>query len=187
MFGWGWFHHLDHGAAVVNANMTYADDAQQANQQVYQQGGGYDNPEPDNKGKFSHELIAGGAAFEGFKLFENQQRKEGGYSSIIPLSASFGHAFLTDRRTAGKTVDHAFAKELLAGIVGGEVDKLAETHGMNEYDKYEARKHATEGASNMYDQHYVQNQGARDYNPNEYGAPEQINNYDDRYQRQNNY
>jgi len=32
-------------------------------------------------------------------------------------------------RNSGKPVSHAFAKELLAGFAGGEVDKLAETHG----------------------------------------------------------
>ena len=53
------------------------------------------------------ELIAGAASFEGFKLYEDHQRSE------------------------GKVVNHQFAKELLAGFVGGEVDKLAETHGMN--------------------------------------------------------
>ena len=31
---------------------------------------------------------------------------------------------------AGKPVSHQFAKELLAGFAGGEIDKLAETHGM---------------------------------------------------------
>ena len=35
----------------------------------------------------------------------------------------------------GKPVSHSFAKELLAGFVGGEVDKLAETKGMDYYDK----------------------------------------------------
>jgi hypothetical protein len=52
----------------------------------------------------------------------------------------------------GKTVDHQFAKELLAGFVGGKVDKLVETHGMNEYDKYEAHKHAKKHAEQFYDQ-----------------------------------
>ena len=46
-----------------------------AHDQVYNQGGGYDNP--NHEAKFSHELIAGGAAFEGFKLYEDHQRKEG--------------------------------------------------------------------------------------------------------------
>ena len=50
-------------------------ESQDAHNQVYNQGGGYDNP--DNQAKFSHELVAGGAAFEGFKLYEDHQRKEG--------------------------------------------------------------------------------------------------------------
>ncbi|MCJ1409402.1 hypothetical protein MMC19_003483 [Ptychographa xylographoides] len=126
------------------------DEAENSHQEVYQQNGGWDNPNPDNKGKFSHELVAGAASFEGFKLYEDHQRKE------------------------GKVVDHQFAKELLAGFVGGEVDKLAETHGMNEYDRYEARKHATQGANNMYDQHYIQDQGAQQYDPNQYGPPQRF-------------
>ena len=50
-------------------------ESQDAHNQVYSQGGGYDNP--DHQAKFSHELVAGGAAFEGFKLYEDHQRKEG--------------------------------------------------------------------------------------------------------------
>jgi len=133
------------------------DDAQNAHSDVYQQGGGWDNPQPDNKGKFSHELIAGAATFEGFKLYEDHQRKE------------------------GKTVDHQFAKELLAGFVGGEVDKLVETHGMNEYDKYEAHKHAKKHAEQFYDQHYIQNERADMYNPNQYGPPQPLQNYQGGY------
>lgn len=75
----------------------------------------------------------------------------------------------------GNTVNHAFAKELLAGFVGGEVDKLAETHGLNEYDKIQAQRHAKQGAENMYDQHYVRDQGADQYDPNQYGRPSQLN------------
>lgn len=88
---------------MIIANQFATDDAQQNHQEVYDQDGGYDNP--DNKGKLSHELIAGAASFEGMKLFEDHQRKE------------------------GQPVSHQFAKELLAGFAGGEVDKLAETHG----------------------------------------------------------
>ncbi|MCJ1341055.1 hypothetical protein MMC09_006351 [Bachmanniomyces sp. S44760] len=105
----------------------------------------------DNQAKFSHEVIGGAAAFGGMKLFEDHQRKE------------------------GKTVNHAFAKELLAGFVGGEVDKLAETKGMDFYDKERAQGHAQQSAGNMYDQHYIQNQGADQYNPNQYGPPQQFN------------
>jgi hypothetical protein len=46
---------------------------------------------------------------------------------------------------------------------------------MNEYDKYEARKKAQEGAGNMYDQHYVQGQNADQYDPDQYGPPQQLN------------
>lgn len=49
-----------------------SDKSEEAHQQVYDQEGGY-----DNQAKFSHELIAGAASFEGFKLFEDHQRKEG--------------------------------------------------------------------------------------------------------------
>ena len=50
-------------------------ESEDAHDQVYNQGGGYDNP--NHEAKFSHELVAGGAAFEGFKLYEDHQRKEG--------------------------------------------------------------------------------------------------------------
>ena len=69
-------------------------------------------------------------------------------------------------------MNHAFAKELLAGFVGGEVDKLAETHGMEEYDQIQAHKRAKESAQNMYDQHYIQDQGADQYDPNQYDRPQ---------------
>lgn len=62
-----------------------------------------------NESSLSHELLAGGAAFAGFKAFEDHQRKE------------------------GKPVKHAFAKEVLAGFAAAEVDKLAETKGADWY------------------------------------------------------
>ncbi|EXJ93657.1 hypothetical protein A1O1_02049 [Capronia coronata CBS 617.96] len=114
------------------------DESRDAHEQVYGSGG------YDNQAKFSHELVAGGAAFEGMKLFEDHQRKE------------------------GKPVSHKFAKELLAGFVGGEVDKLAETKGMNEYDSFEAKRKAKQSAENMYDQHY---QGMDQYDPNQRDQP----------------
>ena len=56
-------------------------ESQDAHAQVYGQDGQYDSNvgyDDDNKPKFSHELVAGAGAFEGFKLFEDHQRKEGG-------------------------------------------------------------------------------------------------------------
>ena len=88
----------------------------------------------------------------------------------------------------GKTVSHSFAKELLAGFAGGEVDKLAETHGelayppshelhlikipgMNEYDTLRAHHQAKENAKDLYDSHYG---GNDDYNPNQQGPPQNL-------------
>jgi hypothetical protein len=56
-------------------------------------------------------LVAGGAAFAGFKAFEDHQRKE------------------------GKPVSHQFAKELLAGFAGAEVDKIVRNTHTLFYDK----------------------------------------------------
>ncbi|KAI9740482.1 MAG: hypothetical protein M1834_005062 [Cirrosporium novae-zelandiae] len=108
MFGWG--------------------DADDAHRQVYREDGG-----PEHQAKLSHELIAGGAAFEGFKKFEDHQRAE------------------------GKPVNHAFAKEVLVGFVGGEVDRLAETKGMDFADKERAKHQAKKHAEEMYDSHYGEN------------------------------
>ena len=54
----------------------------------------------------------------------------------------------------GKPVSHQFAKEALAGFAGAEVDRLAETKGMDEYDREKVKRQAQDNASNMYDQHY---------------------------------
>ncbi|KAG8529637.1 uncharacterized protein KY384_005118 [Bacidia gigantensis] len=153
------------------------DDAQDAHQQVYQQDGGWENPK--HEAKFSHEMIAGAASFEGFKLYEDHQRKEGVLAHTPPHPYTV--ACSTDGDPLGNTVNHAFAKELLAGFVGGEVDKLAETRGMNAYDRERAHHHAKEGSKEMYDQHYG---GQDQYDPS-YGPPQQIQNYggdgNDRY------
>lgn len=45
------------------------DDNRDAHEQVY--GGS------EHEAKFSHELLGGAAAFEGMKLFEDRQRREG--------------------------------------------------------------------------------------------------------------
>ena len=76
------------------------------------------------------------------------------------------------------------------GFVGGEVDKLAETKGMqclrtdlgipltkldlgmNEWDRERAHHQAKENASHMYDEHYVRGQNADQYDTNQYGPPQ---------------
>jgi hypothetical protein len=56
--------------------------------------------------------------------------------------------------TAGKTVNHAFAKELLAGFAGAEVDKLAETKGEDFVDRERSKHEAKKRAEQLYDDHY---------------------------------
>jgi hypothetical protein len=47
---------------------------------------------------------------------------------------------------------------------------------MDEYDKERAKHQATQGAGQLYDQHYVDGQGAPQYDPNQYSAPQQLSN-----------
>ncbi|KAF2269470.1 EXS-domain-containing protein [Lojkania enalia] len=104
----------------------------------------------EHKSSLGHEIIAGGAAFAGFKAFEDHQRRE------------------------GKPVSHAFAKEMLAGFAAAEVDKLAETKGEDWFDREKAKREAKRNAEHMYDEHYVQGQGADQYDPNQYSRHERF-------------
>ncbi|KAK4991273.1 hypothetical protein LTR66_006586 [Elasticomyces elasticus] len=145
----------------------------------------YDGDEPRNEGSLGHEVIAGGASFAAMKIFEDRQRKEG---TLASHSATFSlfMSQATDEVTPGKPVSHAFAKELLAGIAGAEVDKLAETKGMDEYEKHQAKEHAKRSAENMYDQHYGQYD---EYNPNEQEPPRHIREHwgDNEFSGRNDY
>jgi hypothetical protein len=105
----------------------------------------------NNQASFGHEALAGAASFGAFKVFEDRQRQD------------------------GKPISHQFAKELLVGLAGAEVDKLAETKGMDFVDREKAKHHAKEQVENMYDQHYIQGQGADQYDPNQYSPPDQLN------------
>ncbi|KAF2646676.1 hypothetical protein P280DRAFT_475523 [Massarina eburnea CBS 473.64] len=120
-------------------------ESEKAYDQVYEN----DNFEQNkNESSFGHELVAGGAAFAGFKAFEDHQRKE------------------------GKPVSHAFAKEVLAGFAGAEVDKLAETKGEDWFDKEKAKHQAKQNAEHMYEEHYERGQNADQYHPDQYSRPE---------------
>jgi len=111
----------------------------------------YDNvQQSDNTGSFTHEAIGGAAAFGAMKYFEDQQRKE------------------------GKPVSHQFAKELIAGFAGAEVDKLAETKGEDAWDSFEAKRQAKQNAEALYDQHYG---GQDQYDPNSQDQHGSLNNY----------
>lgn len=58
---------------------------------------------------------------------------------------------------------HQFAKEVLVGFVGAEVDKLAETKGEDFIDRERLRHDASRRAEGMYDDHYG---GQDSYDPN---------------------
>lgn len=46
------------------------------------------------------------------------------------------------------------AKDILAGLAGGEADKLIETKGENFYDREKMKRDAQSNASDYYDQQY---------------------------------
>jgi len=86
--------------------------------------------QPHHQAKLSHELIGGAAAFAAMKAYEHKKANE------------------------GEPVSHPMAKEALAALVGFEIDRLAETKGMDQYEKHKAKKHAEEQAMHMYDARY---------------------------------
>lgn len=77
------------------------------------------------------------------------------------------HLLLTQPK--GQAVSHGFAKELLAGFAGAEVDRLAETKGADYIDREKAKHEAKNRAEHLYDEHY----GNRydQYDPNQHEAP----------------
>ncbi|KAG2215082.1 hypothetical protein INT45_003149 [Circinella minor] len=83
--------------------------------------------EDKHEGSFTHELIAGAAAYQAAKAYNEHCEKE------------------------GKPQDHAKAKQLLAGLAGGVVDKLIETKGLDAIDKIKAKRHAEEQLDSYYE------------------------------------
>jgi hypothetical protein len=79
--------------------------------------------------------------------------------SSLPPSSSADTAPST-----GKPVSHQFAKELLAGFAGAEVDRLAETRGADYIDRERAKREARNRSEELYDQHYGNND---QYDPNQ--------------------
>ena len=89
-------------------------------QQIYQQ------EQPANhKASWTHEVVAGAAAFEAMKAYEK-------------------------RRTAEGNHDHTFAREMLAAVAAAEADKLVETKGLNYLDKERAKRQAVQQAHQVH-------------------------------------
>ncbi|KAL9119479.1 MAG: hypothetical protein Q9187_003968 [Circinaria calcarea] len=91
---------------------------------------------------------------------------------------------VTQKQSAdGKPVSHGFAKELLAGFAGAEVDKLAETAGMDEVDNMRVKDGAKETVVKLYDEHYINNKGADQYDSSLYDPPSQLRYGENHYWR----
>ncbi|KAH9065301.1 hypothetical protein EDB87DRAFT_1555898 [Lactarius vividus] len=76
-----------------------------------------ENTPHEHKAKLSHELIAGAAAYEAAKAYNEH----------------------CDRN--GKPSSHSKAKEIFAGLAGVAVDRLVETKGLDFIDKQKAKRH----------------------------------------------
>lgn len=70
------------------------------------------------------------------------------------ISEAWAIQILIRHRITGQPVSHAFAKEMLAGLAGAEVDKLVETKGEDFFDRERSKHEAKKRAENLYDQHY---------------------------------
>lgn len=73
-------------------------------------------PQEEHKAEWTHQLLAGAAAFEAMRLYNKKKAEEGGED------------------------DHHLAKELLAGLAGVAADRLIETKGMDWLDKEKAKQ-----------------------------------------------
>ncbi|CAE6421392.1 unnamed protein product [Rhizoctonia solani] len=93
----------------------FSDDSDQA--QAYNQVNGQ-----PHEASWTHELIAGAAAYEASEAYEKHVAEN------------------------GQPEDHAKAKEILAGITGAIVDREFETRGLDFIDRERAKYHAQEQA-----------------------------------------
>ncbi|EKM56887.1 uncharacterized protein PHACADRAFT_254254 [Phanerochaete carnosa HHB-10118-sp] len=89
--------------------------------------------EKPHEASWSHELIAGAAAFEAAKAYENHCAEN------------------------GRPDDHSTAKELLAGFAGAFVDREVETRGLDYIDKQRAKDQAQEQVETVYNEQFVSN------------------------------
>ncbi|KAI7868876.1 hypothetical protein BDF14DRAFT_1788757 [Spinellus fusiger] len=83
-------------------------------------------PQEEHKAEWTHQLLAGAAAFEAMRLYNKKKAETGGEDQ------------------------HHLAKELLAGLAGAAVDNIAESKGMDWLDRQKAKHHAKEEAEKLY-------------------------------------
>ncbi|KAL0094647.1 hypothetical protein J3Q64DRAFT_1629259 [Phycomyces blakesleeanus] len=97
-------------------------------EQAYREITSVDVPEEKHKAEWTHQIIAGAAAFEAMRLYNKKQAEEG------PID------------------DHHLAKEIIAGLAGASVDHFAETKGIDWVDRQKAKHAAKEDAEKLYTQ-----------------------------------
>ncbi|KZT64171.1 putative CipC-like antibiotic response protein, partial [Daedalea quercina L-15889] len=102
------------------------DDARQHNETIYNT---QYVPE-QHQSSWTHEAIAGAAGFEAMKAYENHIR------------------------ATGQEPSHPVMKELLAGFAAAEIDKLAETKGLDYIDREKAKRQAIEQAHHLANERY---------------------------------
>ncbi|KAG0362401.1 hypothetical protein BGZ54_008633 [Gamsiella multidivaricata] len=82
--------------------------------------------EQTHSSSWSHELIAGAAAFEAMKSYEDKQPGE----------------------------KHKLTKEIFAAMAAAETDKLFETKGLDFLDREKAKHQAKKNAERIYEEKY---------------------------------
>ncbi|THG95543.1 hypothetical protein EW145_g7940, partial [Phellinidium pouzarii] len=110
----------------------------------------YLNQQPrHHESSLTHEAIAGAAGFAAM------------------------HAYEEHLRATGQPVTHGKMKEILAAIAAAEVDKLAETKGLDWLDRHKAKKLAEHQAHALAEQRYGAGENGWEYARNVSGPARQ--------------
>ncbi|KAI5116534.1 hypothetical protein M0805_009045 [Coniferiporia weirii] len=109
----------------------------------------YINQQPRHESSFTHEAIAGAAGFAAMHAYEAHLRK------------------------TGQPVTHGKMKEILAMIAAAEVDKLAETKGLDWLDRHKAKKLAEHQAHALAEQRYGEGSSGWEYAQSAAGPAQQ--------------
>ncbi|KAJ7446456.1 hypothetical protein B0H11DRAFT_2084810, partial [Mycena galericulata] len=127
--------------------------------------------------------VQGGGGYEGFQAFNEgdaqrhyeqvymgqHERHHGSLThEAIAGAAGFAamHAYEAHLRATGQPVSHGKMKEILAAIAAAEVDKLAETKGLDHLDRHRAKKYAEHQAHMLAEQRYGHGQSGWEYMQN---------------------
>ncbi|CAK5263872.1 unnamed protein product [Mycena citricolor] len=158
-------HHGHHGHHGHNEERRFEEERRyedrREDERRYEGGGGYGGGP-----------MGGWGGYEEFRPFDEQgarahyeqvylaehQHKSSLTHEVIAGAAGFAamHAYEAHLRATGQPVTHGKMKEILAAIAAAEVDKLAETKGMDYLDRQKAKKYAEHQAHMLAEQRYGQ-------------------------------